>query len=375
MNIATIGIKYPQKRLVLDNQIEGVKYYSFQNWTNPIQKQILHTYEIYKPIFQNNIDGYHVINTIMLTNKPWCCSFETMLPRGRQFLHINHKDHFELKKGWYMEKLLKILAKDNCKQLIAFSDCNLMMQNLVYNEFGRLGDILRQKTKKINVPQILYIDKPKEIINEKVHFLFIGNDFVRKGGQEMILALSKVRKARDDFRATIITKTRNIHNYAFEQFQDTKEEIKSVLAIAENSKDWLNIYPHLPFNNILELLKKCDVGLLPTWADTYGYSILEMQACGMPVISTNVRALRETNQNGWMINLPINWAGELSIKKRSEKNDIRKLIVDKLAEIIDQILDNKSEIISKGKASYNFIKKNHSPLEYSNKIRMIYNTF
>lgn len=274
-----------------------------------------------------------------------------------------------------MEKLLNILAKDNCKQLIAFSDCNLMMQNMVYNEFGQLGNILRLKTKKINVPQILYIEKPKEIINEKVHFLFIGNDFVRKGGQEMILALSKVRKVRDDFRATIITKTRNIHNYAFEQFQDTKEEIKSVLAIAESSKEWLNIYPHLPFNNILELLKKCDVGLLPTWADTYGYSVLEMQACGIPVISTNVRALRETNQNGWMINLPINWAGELSIKKRSEKNEIRKLIVDKLAEIIDQILDNKSEIISKGKASYNFIKKNHSPLEYSNKIRMIYNTF
>lgn len=54
-------------------------------------------------------------------------------------------------------------------------------------------------------------------------------------------------------------------------------------------------------------MKKSDVGLLPTWADTYGYSVLEFQACGCPVISSNTRGLPEINNNeaGWIINMPL----------------------------------------------------------------------
>ncbi len=66
----------------------------------------------------------------------------------------------------------------------------------------------------------------------------------------------------------------------------------------------------MPNQQVLELLKTCDVGLLPTYADTYGFSALEAQSAACPVISTDVRALPEINNTevGWLINVPkMNW--------------------------------------------------------------------
>lgn len=45
MKLATIGINYPQTRLVLNGKVPGVEYYSYQNWYNPFIKKVFHTYE------------------------------------------------------------------------------------------------------------------------------------------------------------------------------------------------------------------------------------------------------------------------------------------------------------------------------------------
>ena len=82
MKLATIGLTYAHKRMILDAKVPGVDYYSYQNWYNPFIKKILHTYEVYPPLFQSHIDAYHTFNTIMLTNKPWCVTFETFIPRS-----------------------------------------------------------------------------------------------------------------------------------------------------------------------------------------------------------------------------------------------------------------------------------------------------
>lgn len=215
----------------------------------------------------------------------------------------------------------------------------------------------------------------KDKLNEKIKFIFIGIDFVRKGGREIISAFHKLRKKRQDFELIMITNIQNTNNYAFKDFQDTKVEIGNSLSIIENSKDWLNIYPQMPFNEVKELMLSCDVGLLPTWADSYGYSVLEMQSAGVPVISTNIRAIPETNQNGWIINLPLNYSGELGLRNREHKEDIRKLIIKGLYDIFDNILDDKNSIIEHSVSSHAYIKKYHSPIDYTKQITEIYNTF
>ena len=105
MKLATIGLTYAHKRMVLDANVPGVEYYSYQNWYNPILKKIFHTYEVYPPLFQNKIEAYHTFNTIMLTNKPWCVTFETFIPRAEKLYGINHHDSFDAKGTFLMHKV------------------------------------------------------------------------------------------------------------------------------------------------------------------------------------------------------------------------------------------------------------------------------
>lgn len=373
MKIGTLGSSYSQKRLILDGGVKGVEFISYRNWGLVLQNKY-HSYDAYKPFFKK-VDGYHVFNTIMLTEKPWCCSFETIVPRGRQFLDVHHHDSFDIKKGWCMELLLKALAKDNCKKLLALSDCNLKLQYQLYSYFPDLEQALRAKTCKTIVPQPLLSEHGKDTFHEKIRFIFVGIDFVRKGGREIISAFHELRKKRKDFELIMITNTQNIYNYAFKDFQDTKDEIDYSLRILEDSKDWLSLYSPLPFDKIKDIMMTCDVGLLPTWADSYGYSVLEMQSAGLPVVSTNIRALPETNQNGWIVNLPLNYSGELALKSKKQKEDLRKYLIKKLYDIFDNILDDKNSIIEHSVSSHAFIKKNHSPAHYTKQITDIYNSF
>lgn len=61
-------------------------------------------------------------------------------------------------------------------------------------------------------------------------------------------------------------------------------------------------------------MKQCHIGLLPTFGDTFGFSVLEMQACGCPVITSNNYALPEINNKeiGWICDI------QESIKKYGE---------------------------------------------------------
>ena len=57
---------------------------------------------------------------------------------------------------------------------------------------------------------------------------------------------------------------------------------------------------------MLELLSGSHIGLLPSFAETYGYVVLEMQAAGVPVVTTDIRAFSEVNPDecGWRIRTP-----------------------------------------------------------------------
>ena len=60
--------------------------------------------------------------------------------------------------------------------------------------------------------------------------------------------------------------------------------------------DWITHYETLPNDYVLELMREQHVGLLPTWSDTYGYSVLEFQGIGVPVITTNVNVTKRNKQ-------------------------------------------------------------------------------
>ncbi len=373
MKLGVISANYPQQRLILGAQVPDVVYKVCPNYWAPLYRK-LNTYEFFFPFFRY-VDAYHTVNVCMLTKKPWCCTFETMIPRGGQLLHAQHHKEFDVVPIKRLKKMLEIYAKDNCKKLMALSECNYKQQLLVYELFPELADVLTFKTCHIKVPQPLLVKAPKSKVNDKVRFFFVGNDFTRKGAVEIILAAHMLRKERDDFELVIVTNTQRTYNYVFKDFQDTEQENDKIFSIIENSKDYLSIYPPLPFKKVKELMLSCDVGLLPTWGETYGFSVLEMQAAGLPVISTGIRALHEINPYGWIIDLPTNWAGELALKNRVHKEEVRKAIVKELHDIFHSICENRGAVIEKSIRSFDFIKTQHDLESYRCFLQNVYKEF
>lgn len=133
-------------------------------------------------------------------------------------------------------------------------------------------------------------------------------------------------------------------------------------------------FSSLPNKMVLEFIACSHIGLLSTWGDTYDYSVLEMQASGCPVISTNVRALSEINppRAGWIIEVPINKYHEIVITSEADKYHVRREMVEGLKRIILYAMNNKQSIYSKALASINRIKAEHNPDIYFKKIQSIY---
>ena len=131
----------------------------------------------------------------------------------------------------------------------------------------------------------------------------------------------------------------------------------------------------LKFEKVKDLYKNSHVVLLPTYADTYGYSVLESQASGCPVISTNIRALPEINNNevGWVIEVPKDKNGNGILKTEEDREKFSSIIEKELYRIIkDEILPNKEIIKLKGAKSIERIRKYHNPKDKAEFLERLY---
>ena len=126
-------------------------------------------------------------------------------------------------------------------------------------------------------------------------------------------------------------------------------------------------------DGVKKLLLETDVALLPSLAETFGYFILEAQAAGCPVITTDIRAMPEINNNesGWLINIK---TGERDDADLSYTNQLIQKIETQLQAIILEILNDPSIIRQKGRTALANIIKNHDPKTHQMILESIYNT-
>jgi glycosyltransferase involved in cell wall biosynthesis len=121
------------------------------------------------------------------------------------------------------------------------------------------------------------------------------------------------------------------------------------------------------------------VALLPSYAESYGYSILEAQACGCPVITTDIGAMPEINNNccGWVINLPKRDYGGKSLGRSryntaDGRREISTVIKSQLEKIILSILDNPQSLEDRRDPALNRIRKEHDPRTHAAELKRIY---
>ena len=378
---------YPYIRNIV-GIVPGVEYRKARDlyaWVNAaahtlnriVQREVIPTFDLNNQFCDfnlNQVDLVHLFNGISYCRSPWVSTFETALPRFRSSLQITRTATPRIKKGSKLHQAIQALAGPNCKQIIAISDCTAKMQHELLSNFSDYADIIDQKMIVMHPPQKLLISRfdEKQIdLDGCIKFMMVGNAFFRKGGSEILATLKKLREQHQYALELIVVSNLSPDRYVMTVTPDLVNKTRIIL---QENHDWITYYPQLPNNEVLDLMKKVHVGLLPTYADTYGYSVLEFQASGCPVITTDVRSLPEINDNdkGWIINVPKNCLGEAIYDTEADRRAISQAICEGLEAAIHSVFTDRSNIPVKANQSILSIKTDHSLTRFSEAMKKIY---
>ncbi|WP_029991655.1 glycosyltransferase, partial [Tatumella ptyseos] len=315
------------------------------------------------------IDFYVTFNYIPITKKNWGVVFETTIPRMDSIADIHRLQDGEVdySKRKDVYKYLSLLSKDNCKFINTLSKSAFDIQNKMLSSYPEFSDAIKNKIRIKHPPQRINLFDKKINNSETLNFIFVGNDFYRKGGAEVILAFDSLISdgviSPRNINLNIVGDINKKTNYVLGGFQDNDDFFEGIeKIIIEN--DYINHYSRLKNEDLMLLVSHQDVGLLPTWGDTYGYSVLEMQSWLVPVISTSVRALPEINLPSNIIDIPTNSFGEIVIVSESHKFQVRESIVEQLKKKIMSCYNDRTSIIISGKISVLNLKNKHDPEVY-----------
>ena len=324
----------------------------------------------------NRVDVLHFSNGVSYGKTPWVSHFETILPRFSELLNVTKDQKWQnLQPGRLTLKGLESLRSSSCKQIIAWSENAANIQRKLLSEIlSEFREPILAKLCVLHPAQdVLVGDVPSREYDQEhpIRFILVGAGFFRKGGRELFRTFQKLAGEEGFPIRLVVVSSLRLEPYAA---QETEEDLTWARQIIASKPKWLEYYEELPNSEVLDLLKNADVGLLPTWADTYGLSVLEAQACGCPVITTDVRALPEINNNrvGWLIRVPKDELGEAFYGTGEDRQRLSQEIQNGLESIIRSIVAEPAMIALKGQAALERIRTEHDPYAYAERLRQIY---
>ncbi|MCC6396549.1 MAG: glycosyltransferase family 4 protein [Bacteroidetes bacterium] len=303
----------------------------------------------------NRVRLLHLVNTISCSPTPWIVSYEHYLPRW------NVSSDFGL----------RLLAKTACRRVIAISQYALdeMNESLRHSPYR---DAILSKTIRINPPQPLLVRSAREkaVLPGPVTFAFVGRDFFRKGGLEVLHAFARLKQERRQFHLHLVT-TFGYGDYAS---RSTSDHLRKARKAIETLGDRVSVHRHIPNPAVLNLLRRSHVGLLPTYDDTYGFSVLESQAAGCPVITTDVCVMSEINDPriGWVIPIP---QTERKVALRSTDQHLRNIsaaIEEGVYAAASEAIRNPSLVVAKADGALDRISREHDPLSIMRRTEEVY---
>lgn len=333
---------------------------------------------LFSPAKNINVDIIHTFNAVCRTKTPWIVTCEGGVPLfgwksfwGRLWSYYN----------------IRLLAKDNCKKIICISECCYRWQTELIKKCSPYYEKkIMDKCIVLHPAQQMLIANEKEIeqkylnIEKEIEFLFIGRNFWRKGGEAAVDILSHLRKqicVREEARGIsvklTIVSSLEVGDESRLIIQPDKNAARLRQYFQDNN-DWVTWYKELDNEDVLKLCKKAHVGLLPTSSETYGYSVLEMQAGGTPVITTNIMALPEINNQecGWLLDLEKRNDKGAALNDEKFRSYSKKILYKELEACLGEIIQNPTSIKEKAIMAYRRIQDQHSLKKYRESLMKIY---
>jgi glycosyltransferase involved in cell wall biosynthesis len=315
----------------------------------------------FRPPFFPGVDLLHFFNAVSPIDCPWITTFETSLPRWGEVSPARRRQGAT----WLFSKA--------CRRMLALSDAAVQIALAEWVDLLGEGaaDELRRKTEVLMPPQRIVADSFSKPTDGITRFAFVGADFYRKGGLEVLKALKRLKETgRSDWQASIVGKLGSFGDYASRTDASHHEEARALLAGLGGLVRHVDRASRV---HVLSLLLESDFFLFPTLADTFGYSVLEAQACGAVVISTNLRALPEVNsaRTGVVIDLPLDHRREFHRHAHFEQEKSR--LVDGILASLWQAIEMPAETRARlANAAFAQLRSRHDPERHRARMEQIY---
>ena len=263
------------------------------------RKKFFPLFKLWRPLeciaaypFWTSHQVLHTMNGIPVVSlNPWVVTFESRLPRS-----------LLMERHWLNKWARNRLLSDKCLALVAMSQWAVS----VFEDRNRNWPGLEKAKEKLTVlpPSIARrAINPKRLLkDETLKVVFVGNDFARKGG---IVCLRLAQLAK---RKCLPIEIHICSGMSYGPGIHTDYPDQQHYAADLKAMDLDNIIFHgkCSKSQVSEIMNKCHVSMLATLHDTFGYSIIEGYAAGLPSITTNVCAQPEINVSGCgqMLQLP-----------------------------------------------------------------------
>lgn len=368
IRVGIVSDGYKERRNFIDlpySNVQFIKKYDIFKITNHvlyklnINKSFKYA-SLYSGIAHKKVDLMHMFFGLSMARKPWIVTTSSHFPRW------NPRSRFGI----------KLLASDPCKKIIAISknSYDVMMSN--FWDYPEYADRIAEKSLILHPPQRPNItgfdNKSAAQENKTVHFAIIGHLFYVKGGREILKACDRLIGEGYEFHLTIVSLLEP-DRYAANPNDKEIEVVENLIAKHEK---YITYIHKLSNEKVIDILKNAHVSLLPSYAETYGYSVLEAQSCGCPVITTDIRALPEINNEevGWVINVPKDEYGRGIYKTDEQRKEFSEILHEGIYQKMKYILDNPDQIPVKGQRALERIKREHDPEKNARIIEGLYNS-
>lgn len=300
------------------------------------------------------VDLLHVWRTICLTRKPWVVTSSVGLPFGWP------------KERW--GRAIRAMAASSCRKLIFNSQHALQWQPRKLGSFGEIQERILGKTIILPTPQkplVSSYDEKGLAPDGPIHFTFVGHLFFQKGGTAILKALDVIRSEGMPVHLTVVSRLKR------DEFLKVDATAQREVGKYLKSNPWITWYECLPNAKVLELFRTSHVAVLLSFAEAYGYSVLEAEANGCAVLTTDIGALPELNspECGWTV--PIRGL-EWDLYDVSSLRRLLERMVEGLVPLCRAIVRDRSAIREKGMRALEKIRKQHDPIEHRAALERIY---
>lgn len=303
----------------------------------------------------NAVDGYHFFNAITPSRKPWFVTYETSVPR--------------LDPDW--NRGYEWLSAESCKGIIAISQRAWHQQMQHLERFPRYRDAIAKKMHIIHPSQRRIVDQPREAPSGHLVVTFVGGHFYRKGGLALLEAFRRLKAQGSNLRLNIVSSM---------QLCGWRDEFASA-AVRAAALETIATAPELTFHQrltgdeVTALLKESDVGVLPSYGETYGYSILEAMACGCAVIVPRVSPFTEfvTEECGMLLDVPtVVEDGFATMAFNLGYEELHRHLVHSLVDALGALENDPESARAKGAAALGRISSHHCPRNAAQQLGQLY---